>query len=81
LTRLTTAHPSKPVMITEFGTDEHPNRASGKAEWIADMYKVVNETKSIVGIVWFDINKERDWRIGSSAQSAAAFGAGARSSL
>ncbi len=75
LSRLTKLHPSKPVMISEFGTDEHPGRASGKAEWIKDMYNVANNCHSIVGLIWFDINKERDWRIASSAQSAAAFAA------
>jgi len=81
LSRLTAAHPSKPVMVSEFGTDEYPGRANGKAEWIAEMFRQAESCKSIVGLIWFDTNKERDWRIASSAPSAAAFATGAKDAV
>lgn len=78
LSRLTGLHPSKPVMVTEFGTDEHPGKPGAKADWIREMFRQAEGCHSIVGLVWFDINKERDWRIASSPQSVAAFAAGAK---
>ena len=45
-----------------------------KAQWIADMIPALRDDfPSIKGFVWFDIKKERDWEINSSAASLSAY--------
>ena len=61
----------KPVMIGETASAEHP----GKGEWIRDLYTeaIPEEMPRIRLVVWFDIDKERDWRIDSSTQALDAY--------
>ena len=66
-----TALSSKPIIIVETGSSE---TGGSKSAWIADMFKVIPTSfPHIVGVTWFDENKEHDWRIDSSATSLAAF--------
>lgn len=62
-----------PIVITEIGATELGGR---KAEWITGVLEAVNSRPDIVGLVWFEINKESDWRITTSKASAEAFAAG-----
>lgn len=76
LTHLTT----KPMMIGETATT-----ASGgdKARWIetALLHDVPVDLPRVRAVVWFDRQKEEDWRVDSSRRSLAAFRAVARTSL
>jgi hypothetical protein len=67
--------PSKPIMIGEIGTSE---TGGSKSDWITDMLTVQlpNNFPHIKALVWFNINKEDDWRIESSAKSQLAFAQG-----
>lgn len=78
LSELVRRHPSKPVMITEIASDEHPDRIGAKGVWITDMFRALSECRSVVGVVWFDMRKERAWQVGSSSSSIAAFRAALR---
>ncbi len=53
--------PSKPLIIFETATTLH---GGDKTEWIRDAISV-SEKLEIEGIVWFQSNKELDWRINS----------------
>jgi hypothetical protein len=57
----------KPIMIAEFAT---AGTGPDKAKWIAEM---ANDLKTVFpairAITWFDINKEKDWRLFSSVES------------
>jgi hypothetical protein len=45
-----------------------------KSQWIADMIPTLRtDFPSIKAFVWFDVKKERDWEINSSASSLAAY--------
>jgi hypothetical protein len=45
-----------------------------KAKWIDEIIPTLrNSFPLIKGLVWFDVNKEADWRISSSPASEAAF--------
>jgi hypothetical protein len=45
-----------------------------KAEWIADIVPTLRDDYPLIkGFVWFDIEKERKWQIGSSAAALAAY--------
>lgn len=67
-----TALSNKPIMIAEFAS------AAGlggvKAGWITDaLAKIKKSYSRIKAFCWFNVNKERDWRINSSSSSEAAF--------
>ncbi len=58
---------SKPIMIGEFATG---GAGQDKAKWIAQMANDLRESfPAIRAITWFDINKERDWRLLSGIEA------------
>ncbi|MCW3816910.1 glycoside hydrolase family 26 protein [Micromonospora sp. DR5-3] len=60
----------KPMVITETGASDGHKR---KAEWIRQAFQVLPRHKDIIGLIWFEVDKELDWRVVSSPASAAAF--------
>lgn len=61
----------KPIIIGETASAEE---GGSKAEWIAGIAPALGESfPDIRALVWFDVDKERDWRIRSSDDSLAAF--------
>lgn len=66
-----TALTQKPLMIGEFACAE---QGGDKAAWITDAFtKLKTNYPEVKLVCWFNIDKERDWRVDSSAASAAAF--------
>ncbi len=63
----------KPLWLTEVGSTEH---VGDKAAWLDGMFSTVARDPRIEGLVWFNINKETDWRINSSPAALAAFRGG-----
>ena len=63
----------RPLLLTEVGCAE---AGGDKAAWIADFLARVSGLGQVSGFVWFDADKETDWRIDSSPAAAAAFRAG-----
>jgi hypothetical protein len=63
---------SKPLMIAETASTE---QAGNKASWITDGFvnQLVHTFPLIRGFVWFNQNKETDWRIESSPAAQNAF--------
>ncbi|PPF60509.1 beta-mannanase [Clavibacter michiganensis] len=61
--------PAKPVVIAETASSEI---GGSKAEWDTDLVAFLQAQPDVVAFVWFDMDKEADWRIGSSASSATA---------
>jgi len=65
-----TALTSKPLMIGEFASAE---QGGNKADWITDAFsRIQNNYPRVKIFCWFNINKERDWRVNSSPSSEAA---------
>lgn len=62
-----------PVIITETGATE---RGGLKVDFITDLLNDLVATEDVLGFVWFEIEKETDWRIVSSAEASKAFAAG-----
>jgi len=61
----------KPIMIGEFGCAD---QGGSKADWITDtLAKIETNYPRLKLFCWFNINKERDWRVDSSAPAASAF--------
>jgi hypothetical protein len=67
---------AKPLMLAEVGCAPD---GGDKAAWIADMFTQLAGRPYIKAFLWFDLDKENDWRIRSSAASADAFAAGVAS--
>ncbi|MBY8874550.1 beta-mannanase [Micromonospora sp. PLK6-60] len=61
---------SKPMVITETGASDASGR---KAEWIRETFRTLPRHRNIIGLIWFEVDKELDWRIASSPAVAAAF--------
>lgn len=61
----------KPILIGEMASAE---AGGDKGKWIDDILPTLRTSFPLIkGVVWFDINKEMDWRISSSPASEAAF--------
>lgn len=66
-----TALTAKPLIIGEFASAEP---GGDKAAWIGDAFQKIGSTYTRVKLFcWFNINKERDWRVASSPSAEAAF--------
>ncbi|MDV6260315.1 glycosyl hydrolase [Rhodococcus yunnanensis] len=61
----------KPIVITEVGSAE---QGGSKSDWIEELVAYLDEQPEVAGFVWFDHDKETDWRLGSSSESGAAMG-------
>jgi beta-mannanase len=61
----------KPIMLPETASAEV---GGDKAAWIDAMHQsLMTKYTAIHAVVWFDINKETDWRINSSPAALAAY--------
>ena len=69
---------SRPLWIAEVGCTE---QGGDKAAWVADMLRRVAWDRRISALVWFNADKETDWRINSSPQVMSAFQRGLASSV
>jgi beta-mannanase len=72
LSQLRTLAPEKPILIAETASAES---GGSKASWNTDLIAYLAAQPDVIGFVWFDHNKEVDWRTTSSATSASAFAA------
>jgi beta-mannanase len=62
----------KPLMLAEVGSAE---QGGDKARWISNFFASLRQNRDILAFVWFDYDKEADWRIDSSAPARASFAA------
>jgi mannan endo-1,4-beta-mannosidase len=69
--RTMTALSVKPVMIAEVGCTDC---GGSKADWIRNAYRHASAGfPRLRAVVWFNLDKECDWRVQSSAESLTAF--------
>jgi hypothetical protein len=74
-----TAHPDKPLMLSEWGSVEDPSVAGRKAQWLQDASNALQtQFPAVKAVVYFDEQKAEqgtvhDWRIDTSATALAAF--------
>lgn len=64
----------KPIVVTETGATDATGR---QAHWITQMFAQLPAHRQIVGLIWFETDKEIDWRISIRPAAAAAYGKGA----
>jgi hypothetical protein len=62
----------RPVILSEIGSGEE---GGDKAQWIREglLQTVPREFPRVAAVIWFDYDKEEDWRVNSSPSSLAAF--------
>jgi beta-mannanase len=61
----------KPIIIGEMSSAE---AGGDKAKWIDEIIPTLRTSYPLIKcVIWFDINKEADWRISSSRGSEASF--------
>lgn len=58
---LRTISSTKPVIVFETASTD---QGGNKGQWIQEAFKAIDEWK-LNGVVWFEVNKELDWRLGS----------------
>jgi beta-mannanase len=63
----------KPIILTEVASSE---LGGNKAQCIGEFFTWLKATPAVTSFVWFEFNKETDWRVESSSASLAAFIAG-----
>lgn len=68
--RLSKLDADLPIWITETACAE--DATHDKAKWVRDMF-ASRQFPNLEAVVWFDENKERDWRVDSSSATQAAF--------
>ncbi|MFJ2723771.1 glycoside hydrolase family 26 protein [Streptomyces collinus] len=64
----------RPFLLAETGAQPTPR----KSAQITELLKTVAAGGDIVGFIWFDLDKETDWRVDSSTETLAAFRRAAR---
>ncbi|MGE5827813.1 MAG: glycoside hydrolase family 26 protein [Micromonosporaceae bacterium] len=64
----------KPIVVTETGAT---NSTGQQTRWITQMFQQLPRHPEIIGVIWFEVDKEIDWRIAGVPSSAAAFATGA----
>ncbi|RII91545.1 glycoside hydrolase family 26 protein [Clavibacter californiensis] len=69
IAQLRAVAPGKPLVIGEVASSE---TGGSKAAWDRDLVAYLQAQPDVLGFVWFDFQKEADWRIDSSAASATA---------
>jgi endoglucanase len=65
--------PNKPIIIGEFATEEPRGQGASKADWIRRAFADMRGRPNVVGAVWFNMNKESDWRIDTTPAALQAY--------
>jgi endoglucanase len=71
LTDMKQRFPTKPILFGEIGAEEVAGHDKGA--WVRDAYDRMLRDPQIAGAVWFNMKKESDWRVNSSAASLAGY--------
>ncbi len=67
LQQLRAVAPGKPIMIGETSSAE---AGGDKAAWSRDLIAYLSAQPDVTAVVWFNVNKETDWRFDSSPAAA-----------
>jgi hypothetical protein len=62
-----------PIIIGETASVEGPRSGQDKADWIHRLFDYLARQGQVSAVVWFQMDKERDWRFNSSGQAQVAF--------
>jgi hypothetical protein len=70
-------HPTKPLWLAEYASVEDPNMIGRRAQWLTDAQNLFKQAgyEQYVGILYFDLKKQCDWRVENDTPSLNAFSA------
>ena len=70
-------HPDKPLWLAEYASVEDPSMIGRRAQWLTDAGNLFQQPgyEQYVGILYFDLKKQCDWRIENDTPSLTAFSA------
>ncbi|MFG3600985.1 glycoside hydrolase family 26 protein [Micromonospora chersina] len=60
----------RPLVVTETGATDAGGR---KAQWIRETFRALPKHRDVIGLIWFEVDKELDWRIAGSPAASTAF--------
>ncbi|GGS00120.1 hypothetical protein GCM10010169_51060 [Micromonospora fulviviridis] len=60
----------RPLVVTETGASDGRGH---KAQWIRETFRALPKHRDVIGLIWFEVDKELDWRIAASPAAGAAF--------
>jgi uncharacterized protein YkwD len=68
-----TVNDTKPFLIaqTAASRDSCGGGSSGQSSWIVDMFTYLDDDPNVVGFIWFNYDKETDWRAWTGSSLAA----------
>ncbi|MCR8898990.1 glycosyl hydrolase [Gordonia sp. GONU] len=72
LEELSRLGPGRPILITEVGCAEGDD-PDQKAQWISEFFRIIESHPDVAGFLWFQMDKERDWRFNSTPASTRSF--------
>lgn len=75
LDSLSQINPGRPILLTEVGCADGAT-PDLKARWITDFFDLIESRADVRGFVWFQMDKERDWRFNSTRASTESFRVG-----
>jgi beta-mannanase len=73
LNQLRALDSTHPIVIAETASAEGPRSGQDKAAWITQLFDFLARQDRVSAVVWFQMDKERDWRFNSTNQSQNAF--------
>ncbi|MGB8020628.1 MAG: glycosyl hydrolase, partial [Candidatus Nanopelagicales bacterium] len=59
----------KPILVTEVASNEGAALGTDKARWIGQLVDYLSREDRVAGFVWFQADKERDWRFNSTPEA------------
>ncbi|MCP3786644.1 beta-mannanase [Micromonospora sp. A3M-1-15] len=60
----------RPLVVTETGASDGRGH---KARWIRETFRALPKHRDVIGLIWFEVDKELDWRIAASPAASTAF--------
>jgi mannan endo-1,4-beta-mannosidase len=65
----------RPIVITETGATDSDG---AKARFVREMFAQLPDHPDVIGVIWFELRNDVDWRIATAPAAAREFGKGAR---
>ncbi len=69
LDELRALDPALPILVTETASSEGARLGVDKAEWITGLVDYLAHAERVTGFVWFQVDKEQDWRFNSTREA------------
>ena len=76
LNRMRKMAPNKPIVIAQTATTSttaNGNNLQQKDQWLQDSYRYLSNAPDVRGIMYFNINKECDWKIDTTQSNSQGF--------